>query len=148
MQNSRSPGSDGTMSNSPVRRPGSNLARERESGSPRKSSTCLLPPESAAPTRLSSIGPDSNGPGSNGPTSLDSLPSVKRVGGSAPLNEGSQRQPESVALQSLTHSALIKNTNSEVNFKRSLTLVEQSERTPLSRRSYTLVEQSGTSAWI
>ena len=130
----RTQGSDGTMSSSPVRRAGSNklAGGHREArGNPRKSSTCLLAPtpQSAAPT----------GPGSNGTSSLDSLPSVHRVG-SAPLNGGSERQSESVQL--------IKDKNSEVNLKRSLTLVENSGRPPLSRRSYTLVEQSGTSAWI
>ena len=157
----RTQGSDGTMSSSPVRRAGSNklAGGHREArGNPRKSSTCLLAPtpQSAAPT----------GPGSNGTSSLDSLPSVQRVG-SAPLNGGSERQSESVPRINNNESvpliknknnesvpliknnesvSLIKNKNPEV--KRSLTPVENSGRPPLSRRSYTLVEQSGTSAWI
>ena len=153
-RDSRTRGSDGTMSSSPVRRAGSNnlAGGHREArGNPRKSSTCWLAPtpQSAAPT----------GPGSNGTSSLDSLPSVHRVG-SAPLNGGSERQSESVQLIKDKNSEsvpliknnesvpLIKDKNSEVNLKRSLTLVENSGRPPLSRRSFTLVEQSGTSAWI
>ena len=146
MRSSLSPGSDGTMSNSPVRsarwsKPRKS-SRARSSKTRKSSSYLLAPPESAAPTRPGSDGPSSNGPDSNG---LDSLPSVEKVGGeSALLHEGNQRQPENVQL-------LIEKKKSEVNLKRSLTLVEQScgrSPSPLSRRSYTLVEQSGTTAWI
>ena len=164
-RSSRSPASDGTMSNSPVRRT-SNLAQP-QAGNPRSLPRCLATPapgSTAAPARqdsagpssigpcsiepdsngLGSIGPGSNGTGLNGtdgPASLDSLPSVQRVGGSAPaFNEGGQRR--------MTENNVLMTKKKEVTLKHSLTLVEQSGRSPLSRRSYTLVEQSGTSAWI
>ena len=168
-RSSRSPASDATMSNSPVRR-ASSLASHPKPLNPRRSLAGCLPapvtPASApaAPARQDSGGPgsigpcsiepDSNGPGSNGPgsngpglngpdgpASLDSLPSVQRVGASAPpFNEGGQRR--------MTENNVLVTKKREVTLKHSLTLVEQSGRPPLSRRSYTLVEQYGTSAWI
>ena len=148
------------MSNSPVRRT-SNLAQP-QAGNPRSLAGCLATPApgpTAAPARQDSAGPSSIGPcsiepdsnglssigpglnGPDGPSSLDSLPSVQRVGGSAPpFNEGGQRR--------MTENNVLMTKKKEVTLKHSLTLVEQSGRSPLSRRSYTLVEQSGTSAWI
>ena len=88
-------------------------------------------PESAANVGPSSTGPCSTGPcsnepdsnghaGSNGPVSLDSLPSVQRVGESALLNERSQMSDSLMSKSVL----LTKSKSKEVNLKRSLTLVE------------------------
>ena len=158
-RSSRSPASDGTMSNSPVRRT-SNLSNRRMSNSPVRRTSNLaqseLPRRSCLPTappiKSESAGPAArpgsaggencsnglNGSGFNGPDSLDSLPSVQRVGGSDLLQEGEQRQHQSESLV----------TQKKEEVRRSLTLVDQTGRSPLSRRSFTLFEESGTSAWI
>ena len=174
-RSSRSPASDGTMSNSPVRRTSnlsnrrmsnspvrrtSNLSNRRVSNSPVRRTSNLaqseLPRRSCLPTappiKSESAGPAArpgsaggencsnglNGSGFNGPDSLDSLPSVQRVGGSDLLQEGEQRQHQSESLV----------TKEKEEVRRSLTLVDQTGRSPLSRRSFTLFEESGTSAWI
>ena len=108
------------------------------------------PPACQPPTRPdpSSIGPcsiaeqDSAGHSCQDPASFDSLPSVQRIGRGGPQGVGDphkevgQRQEE----------ANIKKT--EVTMKCSFSLFEPSELSPLSRTSYILVEQVGTSAFI
>ena len=103
-----------------------------------KSDSAACPPKRPDP---SSIGPcsieqDSAGHSCQDPASFDSLPSVQRIGGGGPHKEVGQRQKETD-----THKP-------EVTMKCSFSLVEPSGLSPLSRRSYILVEQFGTSAFI
>ena len=116
---------------------------------PVKSDSAACPP-TCPPTRPdpSSIGPcsiieqDSAGHSCQDPASFDSLPSVQRIGRGGPQGVGDphkefgQRQKEPDI-----HKP-------EVTMKCSFSLVEPSGLSPLSRRSYILVEQFGTSAFI
>ena len=102
------------------------------------------------PTRPdpSSIGPcsiaeqDSVGHSCQDPASFDSLPSVQRIGRGGPQGVG---DPHKEVGQRQKEADIHK---PEVTMKCSFSLVEPSGLSPLSRRSYILVEQFGTSAFI
>ena len=107
-------------------------------------------PPACPPTRPdpSSIGPcsiaeqDSAGHSCQDPASFDSLPSVQRIGRGDPQGVG---DPHKEAGQRQKEADIHK---PEVAMKCSFSLVEPSGLSPLSRRSYILVEQFGTSAFI
>ena len=103
------------------------------------------------PTRPdpSSIGPcsiaeqDSVGHSCQDPASFDSLPSVQRIGRVGPQGVGN---PHKEVFGQRQKEADIHKP--EVTMKCSFSLVDPSGLSPLSRRSYILVEQFGTSAFI
>ena len=175
---SRSPISNGTMSNSPevrifflqvfnfwilfnskVKRPLAKVAQSdprprrqslAASSPPVKSDSAACPPcPPCPPTRPdpSSIGPcsiieqDSAGHSCQDPASFDSLPSVQRIGRGGPQGVGHPQEVGQRQKETDTHKP-------EVTMKCSFSLVEPSGLSPLSRRSYILVEQFGTSAFI
>ena len=109
-----------------------------------KSDSAACPPTRPDP---SSIGPcsieqDSAGHSCQDPASFDSLPSVQRIGRGDPQGVG---DPHKEAGQRQKEADIHK---PEVAMKCSFSLVEPSGLSPLSRRSYILVEQFGTSAFI
>ena len=125
------------------------------SSPPVKSDSAACPPTCppcppCPPTKPdpSSIGPcsldeqDSAGHSCQDPASFDSLPSVQRIGRGGPQGVG---DPHKEVGQRQKEADISK---PEVTMKCSFSLVEPSGLSPLSRRSYILVEQFGTSAFI
>ena len=109
-----------------------------------KSDLAACPPTRPDPSSIGpcSIGQDSAGHSCQDPASFDSLPSVQRIGRGGPQGVG---DPHKEVGQRQKEADISK---PEVTMKCSFSLVEPSGLSPLSRRSYILVEQFGTSAFI